>query len=195
MLAAQGFHILYCPICRWSFLMFIDGLLDSQVARTVVGVSFDVADAGRADSVEELEVLVARFEARVAEARETFAGAVDLAERVRDGCELVPATERQAVVGMLLRAEMTLAEMGRLVAPRALANESRAAAVAPRLLPLLRQMTGLIEVALRLHAEAAREVRWALLELEAAAEPAADGPVLAGPAELGSFFQGLRAAS
>ncbi len=175
--------------------MFIDGLLDSQVARTVVGVSFDVADAGRADSVEELEVLVARFEARVAEARETFAGAVDLAERVRDGCELVPATERQAVVGMLLRAEMTLAEMGRLVAPRALANESRAAAVAPRLLPLLRQMTGLIEVALRLHAEAAREVRWALLELEAAAEPAADGPVLAGPAELGSFFQGLRAAS
>ncbi len=174
--------------------MFIDSLVGGQVARAVVGMSFDVADAGRSDSVEELEVLVARFEARVGEARDVFAGAVDLAERIRDGREPAPAAERPAMVGMLLRAEMIFAEMGRLVAPRALANESRAAAVAPSLLPLLRRMTGLIEEEIRLHAEATREVRWALLALEAAAEPAADGPVLGTAAEVGSFLQGLRAA-
>ncbi len=174
--------------------MLIDALLGSQVARAMVGVSFDVADAGRADSLGELEVLVAGFKVRVAEARETFAAAADLAERVRDGLETISDAERPPAIEVLLGIERTFAEMGRLVALRALANENRAAGVAPHLLPLLRRMTGLIEDEIRLHAEAVRDVRWALLELEAAAEPPADGPVLASPAELGSFLQGLRAA-
>ncbi len=94
---------------------------------------------------------------------------------------------------MLLGTERTFAEMGHLMAARALANENRAAAVAPSLLPPLQRMTGLIEERARLHAEAVRDVRWALLELEAASEPPAGGPILASPAAVGSFLQGLRA--
>lgn len=172
--------------------MFIDSLLGGQLARAVVGVSFDVADAGRTDSVGELEHIVAGFEARVAEARETFAAAVDRAARVREGREMPEAGS--ATIEALLGIERTFAEMGRLTVPRALANEERAAAVAPHLLPLLRRMTGLIEEETRLLAEAVCEVRWALLEREAAAEPPADGPVLATPADVRSFLQGLRAA-
>lgn len=173
--------------------MFIDSFLGSQVARAMVGMSFDVADAGRADSVGELEVLVAGFEARVAEARESFAAAADLAGRVRDGHETMPQAERPAAIEVLLGIERTFDETGRLTALRALANENRAAAVAPHLLPLLRRMTGLIGEEMRLHAEAVRDLRWALLELDAAAEPPADGPVLSTPADVGGFLQGLRA--
>lgn len=183
--------------------MFIDGLLGGQVARAVVGASFDVADAGRADSVEGLDVLVARFEARVAGAREavaagvreTVASTVDLAERFHDGREPMSDARRLATIEMLLRAEKTLAEVGVLLVERAQANELHAAVATPRLLPLLSRMTALVGEEAQLYTEAVRDMRWALLALEAAAEPAADGPVLAGPAELGLFLQGLRAAS
>lgn len=174
--------------------MFIDSFLGNQVARATVEVSFAVADAGRVDSVGELESLVIEFEARVAEARDTLTAASDLAERVRAGRDSVPEAERPAAIEVLLGAERTYIDAGRLVAERAQANEGRAASDAPRLLLLLRRMTELIGEEVRLHAEAVREVRWALLELEAAAEPAADGPVLASPAEVKSFLQGLRAA-
>ena len=107
--------------------MLIGNLVGSQVARTMVEVSFDVADAGKADRVEQLEALVARHEARVADARRTFASGADLASRVRDGREPAPEAERSAVIGVLLGIENAFAEMGRLVAERALASERRAA--------------------------------------------------------------------
>ena len=176
-------------------IMLIDSLIGSQVARTMVEVSFDVADAGKADRVDELEVLVARHEARVADARRAFASGADLASRVRDGREPAPEAERSAAIEVLLGVENAFAEMGRLVAERALANERHAAAAAPRFLALLQRMTVLMDEEVRLQAEAARDLRWALLELEAAAEPPADGPVLSSPAELSSFLQGLRAPS
>ena len=177
-----------------GLVMLIDSVFGSQVARAMVGISFAVAEASRANSVEELRRLVADFEASGAEARDACAAYAGLAERLGDGRDRVPEAERPAAIELLLGLERYFVETGRLVAEHALASERRAAADAPHLLPLLRRMTVLLHEEVRRFAEPVRDARWALLELEAAAEPAADGPVLAGPAEVGSFLQGLRAA-
>ena len=170
--------------------MLIDSFLGGQVTPVLVELSFAVEAAGRADSAGELGALVARLKARVMKARARLGTAAGLARQVRAGRDPVPEVERRAAVEVLLGVERTLVELGGLVLERAWASQGRAADVAPRLLPLLRQMTGLVEEEIRLHAEAVRDVRRALL----APGATADGRVLAGRAEAGSFLQGVRAA-
>jgi len=173
--------------------MFIDSFLGGQVTRAVVGISFDVADVARLDNAAALEAFVVRFEARVAEAKALHESVSVVARRLQDGSEVVAADHRATTIDRMLSAETAYEEGREMLVARSRASEADARHQ-PHLLPLLQRTTALIDEELRLRAEAARNLRWALLELEAAAEPAADGPVLATPAEVGSFLQGLRAA-
>lgn len=175
--------------------MFIDSALNDQVARAMAGMSFAVEEAGRLGDVEELERLVVDFEtgASATEARRACAACAELAERLDDGRDHVPEADRPAAIEILLGMERHFVEAGRLATERARANECRAAADAPHLLPLLRRMTALLEEEVRLFAEPVRDARWVLLVQEAAAEPPADGAVLASPADVESFFRELRA--
>lgn len=177
--------------------MFIDSVLNDRVARAMAGMSFAVADAGRVGDVGELERLVADFEtgAGATEARRACAAYAELAERLGDGRDHVPEADRPAAIGLLLGLERYFVETGRVATERARANERRAAADAPHLLPLLQRMTALLEEEIRLFAEPVRDARWVLLVQEAAVAPPVDGPVLSGPLEVEAFLRELRATS
>lgn len=172
--------------------MFIDSFLGEQVTRAIVGISFEVADAARLESAAALDSAIIRFEERVAEARRLHENATLTADSLRNGLEIVAADRRTSAIDFLLSAEAAYREGREMLVARSRAVVA-AAHNRPHLLPLLQRATTLIDEEMRLRAEAARDLRWALLELEAAAEPPADGPILANPAELGSFLQGLRA--
>ena len=174
--------------------MFIDSFLGGQATRAMVRVSFDIADAGRTDSVAALEGFVVAFEARVAEARALHEDVAAMAGRLHDGSEVMDDDQRARTIDRMLSAEIAYSEGREMLVARSRAGEAQARHKSG-LLPLLQQITTLIDEEMRLRADAARDLRWALLELEAAAEPAADGPVLATPAEVGSFLRGLRAAT
>lgn len=175
--------------------MPLERFLGRALADAMAGASFDLADAGGAGRIEQLAALVANAEARVAEARASFAAAADLADRVGCGHEPVSEAMRRAAIEVLLGIENSHVGTARLWAERTSLDEHRAARAAPHLLVLLRRMAALLAEAARLHAQAVRDMRWALLEREAAASPPADGPVLASPADVASFLQGLRAAT
>ena len=173
--------------------MFIDSFLGDQVTRAMVGLSFEIADAARMDRVAPLEALVVAFEARVAETRVLRGRVSAVASRVHLATALIADDQRATAIDRLLSAETAYEEARGMLVARAQANELQAKH-RPDLLPLLQRATALIDEDVRLRAEAARDLRWALLELEAAAELPAEGPVLATPADVGSFLQGLRAA-
>lgn len=163
------------------------------LTRALVEAPFDVADAGHLNGLADAEGLVARFERRLEDAREVAEGAADLIRRVRnDLVEIPAASERAAIVESLLSSERNLGDSLCRLLQRAKRNEEEATKKAPHLLPLVQRMTLLMEEEFQLYMEAARDVRWELLALEADAEPPADGPVLSTPAALGDFIQSLR---
>ena len=172
--------------------MLASRFLGPPLTRALVGAPFDVADAGRINRLADLEGIVARSERRVVEAREVAEGAADLARRLSAGLETPTAAEQDAVVEVLLATERSFGESLQQLLPKARQNEAAAAEKAPRLLPLLQRMTTLIEEEFQLYMEAARDLRWALLALQAEAEPPAEDPALSTPAEVDDFFQSLR---
>ena len=174
--------------------MFIDGFLGGQVTRDMVGISFAVADAAQLNNITALEGVVIRFEEHLAEARLLHNSIKIITDRLRDGTEIIDVNHRTSTIDLMLTAEAAYEEGRGMLVARSIAGEA-SALHQPHRLSLLRRVTALIDEQLRLRAEAARDLRWALLELEAAAEPPAEGPVLAGPADLSSFLQELRTPS
>lgn len=173
--------------------MLASRFLGPPLTRALVEASFDVADAGRLDKLADLEGMVARFERRVAEARDVSEGAAGLIRHLQDGSAERPgASELDAAIEVLLAAERSFAESLRSLTAKARQNEAEAAENAPHLLTLMQRMTALIEEEFQLCATAARDLRWAAMVLRAAGEPPADGPVLATPAEVSDFIRSLR---
>ncbi len=174
--------------------MLASAFLGAPLARALVGAPFDVADASRVNRLADLERLVAGFERRVMEARGVAEGAADLARRLSAGIETPTVAERDAAVEVLLAAERSFGEALQQLLPKARQNETEARKNAPHLLPPLQRMTALMEEEFLLYMEAARDVRWEVLALQAEDEPPADGPILSTPAEVGDFIQSLRTA-
>lgn len=175
--------------------MLASEFLGSPLMRALVDVPSDVDDAGRLDNLADIESLLARRERRLMEAQELAAAIADFIQRLRTGVEVPEAAQRDATAELLLAKERSYGEGLQRLLPKCKQNEIRAAENAPVLLPLLQRITALVGEELRLYAEAARDLRWELLALQAEAAPPAGGPVLSTPAEVDDYFRSLRAAS
>ncbi len=172
--------------------MLVSKLLESPLTRALIDAPVEAADAGRLENLADLENLVARHERHLAEAQALATNVVDFVQRLRAGIEAPEAAERDATAELLLANERRYNEGLQRLLPICERNEARAAEKAPILLPLFQRITELVGEDLRLRAEAARDLRWALLALQAEAEPPAEGPALSTPAEVDDFFRCLR---
>lgn len=165
--------------------MLVNELLGPLLTRAPL----DVADAGRLERLADLEGLVAKHERRLAEAQVLATAVADFIKRLDAGVEVPEAAQRDAAAELLLAKERSYAEGLQRLLPLCKQNEARAAETAPVLLPLFQRITDLVGEELRLSAEMARDLRWALLVLQAEGEPPADGPILSTPAKVHDFFR------